>query len=402
MRKYTLVGLFAAIILVFSACDEVVDGDMYGDKAGSESMYLADGMAGGSVSGGSGNGDSTQVDIVAGQITAGEWNDLSNWTFWVNLGQDEDYKGMPEHWEYNISTRISVQVTGSSGNPVINETMQLLDGSDQVLWSTKTDYAGMAEFWPGLSGSDAAVSEMKIKVAGLTFTGLKQYTEGVNEITLNDYNAAIIGSKIDIAFVVDATGSMSDELEYLKVELVDVIDSVKETNPDVVINTGSVFYRDEGDEYVTRQSPFTTDITTTVNFIKDQSADGGGDFPEAVHTALNEAINNLQWSNSSKSRLLFLMLDAPPHHETDIISKMNELVEDAAAKGIKIIPVTASGIDKETEFLMRYIAIATNGTYVFITNHSGIGNEHLEPTVGDYEVEYLNHLMVRLINQYLE
>ena len=73
-----------------------------------------------------------------------------------------------------------------------------------------------------------------------------------------------------------------------------------------------------------------------------------------------------------------------------------------AQKGIKLIPVVASGIDKETEFLMRYTAIATNGTYVFITNHSGIGNDHLEPTVGEYEVELLNKLLVRLINSYLE
>ena len=42
------------------------------------------------------------------------------------------------------------------------------------------------------------------------------------------------------------------------------------------------------------------------------------------------------------------------------------------------------------------------GNYVFITNHSGIGNDHLEPTVGDYEVEFLNDLMVRLINESLE
>ena len=51
---------------------------------------------------------------------------------------------------------------------------------------------------------------------------------------------------------------------------------------------------------------------------------------------------------------------------------------------------------------MRYMAIATNGTYVFITNHSGIGNNHIEPSIGEYEIEYLNQLIVRLINKYLE
>ena len=51
---------------------------------------------------------------------------------------------------------------------------------------------------------------------------------------------------------------------------------------------------------------------------------------------------------------------------------------------------------------MRYFAIATNGTYVFITNDSGIGNDHIEPTVGEYEVEFLNNLLVRLINKYAQ
>lgn len=48
------------------------------------------------------------------------------------------------------------------------------------------------------------------------------------------------------------------------------------------------------------------------------------------------------------------------------------------------------------------MAILTSGTYVFITNDSGIGNEHLEASVGEYEVELLNKLMIRLIQEYTE
>jgi hypothetical protein len=121
-----------------------------------------------------------------------------------------------------------------------------------------------------------------------------------------------------------------------------------------------------------------------------------------VHTALKKAINDLQWSTTATSRIIFLVLDAPPHYDTQVVSEIQSQVMLAALKGIKIIPVVASGIDKETEFLMRFISIATNGTYVFITNDSGIGNEHLEPTVGEYEVERLNDLITRLINKYLE
>jgi hypothetical protein len=50
---------------------------------------------------------------------------------------------------------------------------------------------------------------------------------------------------------------------------------------------------------------------------------------------------------------------------------------------------------------MRSFALLTNGTYVFITDHSGIGNSHLVPTIGDYEVEKLNDLLVRLVGEYV-
>ncbi len=78
-----------------------------------------------------------------------------------------------------------------------------------------------------------------------------------------------------------------------------------------------------------------------------------------------------------------------------IVNDLNAIIKKAAEKGIKIIPVSASGVNKDTEFLFRFFAVATNGTYVFITNNSGIGGDHIEATVGDYEVELLNDLMVR-------
>ena len=101
----------------------------------------------------------------------------------------------------------------------------------------------------------------------------------------------------------------------------------------------------------------------------------GKDFPEAVHTALDKAVNELQWSLNAKTRILFLVLDAPPHHNTGVIKYLQKSIMKASEKGIKIIPITASEINKETEFLMRFLSLSTNGSYVFVTNHSGIGNE---------------------------
>jgi hypothetical protein len=195
---------------------------------------------------------------------------------------------------------------------------------------------------------------------------------------------------------------MTDEINYLKSELLDVIERVEDLNSQLDLKVGSVFYRDEGDEYLTRVSPFSANLGQTLTFIRNQTADGGGDYEEAVHTALNTAITQLTWSDQARARLLFLLLDAPPHHTESIVNELHDIIRTTAEKGIRIIPISASGINKDTEFLFRFFAVATGGTYVFITNDSGIGGDHIEATVGEYEVELLNDLIVRLIDAYTE
>lgn len=338
-----------------------------------------------------------------GVITAGEWNDLDNWDFWKNLKQGQEYGSMETYWSFYTTSRISVHVTGPGGVPAINVPVVLQKGQD-VVYAVRTDNKGKAELWQNLFSINQANAiegiTLNINNGGVVVNDVKYFSEGVNEVTLTQLSG--VDNRVEVAFVVDATGSMGDELEYLKTELYDVISRVKTDNPQASVATSSLFYRDEGDNYVTRVSNFTDNVSTTLNFIKEQSADGGGDFPEAVHTALDKGVNELQWSSNAKTRILFLMLDAPPHYDPQVISDIHKSILKAAEKGIKVIPVTASGINKETEFLMRFFSIVTNGSYVFITNDSGVGNQHLEPSVGEYEVEFLNNLMVRLINKYAE
>ena len=72
----------------------------------------------------------------------------------------------------------------------------------------------------------------------------------------------------------------------------------------------------------------------------------------------------------------------------------------AAEKGIRIVPITGSGTNKDTEYLMRCIALATNGTYTFLTDESSIGNSHIQPSTDEYQTEILNDLLVRIIKSY--
>jgi hypothetical protein len=102
---------------------------------------------------------------------------------------------------------------------------------------------------------------------------------------------------------------------------------------------------------------------------------------------------------------MFVILDAPPHKDSISTKAMQILTRQMAEKGIRVIPVacSAAGGDeygKETEFIMRSIALATNGTYVFLTDDSGIGGSHTAPSTDSYEVEKLNDLFIRLIDQF--
>lgn len=366
-----------------------------GDSSGSFSI---DGATTTTSNGGTGNGNGGGGE--AGLVTAAEWNDLSQWSFWKGLFDTKDYTSKAAYWKFHNLNRVSVLVTNETGTPV-NDIAVRLEKNSTIVWEARTDIFGTAELFIGMQQAIQAptLSEYRLVINNIASpAGVTLFESGINEFSIS--SEPNTNNKVEIAFIVDATGSMGDEIEFLKKDLLSVIEKVEQDSPSLNVMTGTVFYRDEGDDYVAKHSGFTGNPETTLKFIKEQNADGGGDYAEAVHTALKTALSELQWSSNAKTRLAFLVLDAPPHNNTQVITQLQTSILEAAKKGIKIIPITASGIDEETEYLMRSFAIATNGTYVFITNDSGIGNEHLEASVGEYQVEKLNDLMVRLITKY--
>ena len=382
MKKLYFLSFIAALLL--SACARPDDG-MHDDYS-MHSKESKDGQGG--------------IQPQSGLVTAGEWNDLDNWDFYQKTLMKEPFKGFPDDWQMYTNHRIAVAITAKN-KPAANATVTLFR-NDTPIWTAKTDNLGRAELWVGAFQKEKELNPtlLRLKVNEQWVSTAAISETQVNRIAL-DETLPSPTNLVQIAFMVDATGSMGDELEFLKMDLKKVINEVQKTNTQLKISTATVFYRDEGDEYVVKHSPFTEDINQTIEFISQQRADGGGDFPEAVDKALVQ-LNQLQWQPEARTRIAFLVLDAPPHNKPAVISSIQYSVKTAAASGIKLIPVVASGIDKTTEFLMRFIAMYTNGTYVFITDHSGIGNKHLEPSVGEYQVEKLSDLMVRLIKKYSE
>lgn len=359
-----------------------------------------------------GNSEGHEGNTEAGIVTAGEWCDLTHWAFWSKLMLGETFTDKSSYWQFYTDNRIPVQVTDGKGNGVAGVKVKLLiENSKKVstVWETVTDNHGLAECWYGLfQKATADASQLRISLNDdmmdghpvvCTLDSLRQ------QPTVNQYvydKAIAPPIQADIAFVVDATGSMGDEINFLKSDLKDIIGNATSARPGLKMRTAALFYRDEGDEYVTRPFNFTDNLSKTISFIDKQKADGGNDYPEAVHTALQDMLQKLSWDNNARTRIAFLILDAPAHHETDIIHSLQKSVEQCAKMGIRLIPVAASGADKNTEFMLRFFAATTGGTYVFLTDHSGVGLSHIEASVGDYEVENLNKLLIRLIEYYTE
>jgi len=337
----------------------------------------------------------------AGKLTAGEINDFSKWDLWNDLTEGE-LNSYQSAWKIAPKNRFSVQVVNENRQPIANAQVSLLNSSSIVIYKAVTDNTGKAELWSTLGFEDDFDASHSLTVnyqrEEKTIRRAKSFQKGINNVTFKvdcDLNY-----DVDISFVVDATGSMSDELNFLKAELNEVMFKSKQIDQRLNFRFANVFYRDHGEEYLTKKQAFSRVLSESITFISDQYPAGGGDFPEAVDVALDEAINQLDWNPEARARILFLILDAPPRNNEEVQNKLKKLMKEAAEKGIRIIPLVASGISKDAEYLLRSIALATNGTYAFLTDHSGIGNGHLAPSTDEYEVELLSELLIRLITNY--
>lgn len=401
---YLLMAGLASLCMSCSDNSDDCCGDMAGATEFSEDAIAKDGFSGEAP--GEGDAESEQGNqTYSGLLTAGEWNDLDNWKFWTDLLNENEFYNNTEYWGFYPKKLVAVKVIDEDSVGIANVSVELLKGGD-VEFAAKTDNTGYAYCWINLfsGAADDSTIEYSLSVDGVDYTEPLAITaKGDEELNINFVvsDAKQAEAKADIAFIVDATGSMGDEIDFLKSDLDNIIENAKSGN-NVDMRTAAVVYRDEGDDYLTRYDNFSSDLSKTQAFISKQNAGGGGDTPEAVHSALETALQNLSWNESARARIAFFILDAPAHHEDKIIKSLQKSIKLFAKNGIKLIPVAASGVDKPTEFMLRFFDLATGGTYVFLTDDSGIGNHHMEASVGDFEVEILADLMARLIKKYIE
>jgi hypothetical protein len=333
-----------------------------------------------------------QQQPQSGLLTAGDHDDLLNPELYAsyagNYLQRSNLTALPR-----LDTRrvLTVAVQDQSGRPVpfARVTLTCADGNTLSL-ATVAD--GTVVFHPGL---DRLGSSVRLSVPGAPVRRIEiADSAGSQRQSVTVRSGALPVRKFDLLLAIDTTGSMGDEINYLKSELRTILTDLRRTHPGLDIRLGLVAYKDEGDVYVTRTYPFVSSLDAMQSSLQAQYAEGGGDYPEAMDLALARAVAQ-DWRPDAVKSLL-LVADAPPHDEN--IGKAWRAAEAARAKRIQIVPVAASGVGDVAEYVMRAMAAATQSRYIFLTDDSGIGNPHATPAVDCFLVTRLDRLVRRVLD----
>jgi hypothetical protein len=348
-------------------------------------------------------------------LRAGEVNDNAQWDDYLLYRRN--YSGPMVH-DRDISERYNVEVTDSRGRPVLGAEVSFsIPGQKPLeIFRAQTMANGQVLFHP--LALDVPVGQIEAFLVQVSYNNSvrefplqrlsSQPTTGFTEdwtVSLNNEMQRTGTVPLDVLFLLDATGSMADEIAKIQNTIFDVsaqIDALPET-PEV--RYGLVTYRDRGDSYITQSYDFTPDVREFSRNLDMVWADGGGDYPESLNEGLHQAINNVEWRGPGAVKLIFLVADAPPHLDYAQDYDYAVEMETAAQRGIKIFPIASSGLDDQGEYIFRQIAQYSQGRFIFLTydgpTNGGAPGDDTTHHVEDYSVDNLDSLLVRLVREEL-
>ena len=354
----------------------------------------------------------------AGLLTAGDIDDGLNWDAYLGYvgrtlaargrgGQGRGGQGGEATPDLGLSDRVVVRVVDEAGHPVAGARVTAeADGDRARRLVTEAGTDGRLALFPSYDfGRGARTLRLAVQRPGGEGRAVR---ETVRLGRLGDdrsvrvrlpVRVAARPQALDLAFVVDVTGSMGDELRYLTDEFESIVERVEARYPGVDLRFGLVAYRDHGDRFVVRRHDFTRSAGEMRQRLGALRAEGGGDYPEAMDEALEAALD-LDWRTGTAARVAFVVADAPPHAERT--ARALDAVREARARGLRLYPVAASGVADEAEYVLRAAAVLTQARYLFLTDDSGVGLPHAEPKVACYEVTRLDNLLVRVVASELE
>lgn len=356
--------------------------------------------------------DVPDVEFVQ-PLQAGEIDDNDMFGEYLRYRREFEQSG----WDYltldvDVSERHEINIETSGGIPVLGATVEVFSGQEFVTELT-TSATGTIYFFPrafpggrGSQNYEVVISKNQDEVT-FNFTS-GQSDEYFIELDTRPTQQEV---QLDVLFLLDATGSMGDEIDQLKDNILSISAQVEALPADPDVRFGMVTYRDRGDEYVTRNYGFTDNVESFQSALRNVEAAGGGDTPEALNEGLHEAVSDVEWRRGETVKLIFLVSDAPPHLDYVQDYSYAEEMQIAAELGIKIHTIASSGLEGEGphgEYIYRQLAQYTGGNFIFLTYDNTPRSTDQEPgrdvsvPEQNYSVEDLDALVVRLIVEELE
>jgi hypothetical protein len=381
----------------FEARSEVAEGDSFGaDEVAPESAPAAGGA---------------EVEFAPQQVLAlqaGEIDDNADWDdylFYRRQFLDDGYYNVHD---VDVTGRHVIDVRYDDGLPVLGARVRVYSGQ-RLVSDTRTYATGQTLFHP--NATRRGQGENRFRVVVEKDGDEAEFTLNVNET--NEWFVTLQGKgqslqdpiRLDVMFLIDATGSMADEIEELESNILSISAQIDDFPGQVQTRYGMVAYRDRGDEYVTRVYDFTPDVRDFQADLSSVRAEGGGDNPESLNEGLHDALHRPEWRVEDTVSLMILVADAPPHLDYANDYDYAEEMVEAARLGVKIHPIASSGLDPQGEFIFRQIGQYTMGHFIFLAYEEGQQGEFvrddLEAGGQDFSVEALDELVVRLIGDEL-
>jgi uncharacterized protein YegL len=298
-----------------------------------------------------------------GPVRAGEWDDNANYREWQRFLGSSSFAG---YHKVDVRSRRFLVVRDVDGKPMPRCKVKVGD-EKQHETPFVTTASGRAIFFPyaeDMTGKTFTAVASCHEGNGFAKFSLNDDDDGVVDLHLGVKRAALTTRPVDIAFVLDTTGSMSEEIAAVKSTIQKVAKSLG-TN-EIKVRIGLVEYKDKGDEFVTKVYPMSSDIGTFQTKIAGLYASGGGDMPEHMTAGLHAALTELQWSQDAVARMTFVIGDAPPHLDYQDDLDYAKEMKNASHKGVQLFTIAASGMDQLGQIVWRQMAAYTGGSEMFV------------------------------------
>jgi hypothetical protein len=329
-------------------------------------------------------------------VRAGEWDDNANYRDYVRWLKETPH-GIAR---LDVSDRQFIVVKDKEGKPVPNCKLTITGATGQQSANVITMASGRALLFPhayGLAGDKLAVTAACMQAT--VKAQIQNKLDSVSELVLTTARALPARRAVDLAFVLDTTGSMSEEISAVKSTIHAVASKLATDQTDVRI--GLVEYKDRSDTNVTRTFAFSSNLAAFGKSVDGLSANGGGDYPEDMQAGLAASLDKLQWRDDAVARLVVVIADAPPHLDYQDEKDYGDAARRAASRGIKLYTVSASGMDTTGQIVMRQMAQFTGASNLFVlrggAGPQSVGGGDPKSSCGGTQQQYASGNLDQLI-----